>query len=408
MKNNKHIHDEDYDFSIKLMVPLLTILVCTICLCATTWAWYTASVSTGVTSITAKANVNVTVKNANGEDIDPTNGKYVLEPPAGQTVKYTLSFNPGEATNGYYALIDIENGDKSNSNTASILDLFVNRVYADDSKKVCVEVGEDKENQLVITTDVTKTVSVKYVWKVFDSQGNVIVDEEMKSYDYKNPKEKIEFIENSTNIITIYFVDSDNNPLSAEILNKEPYSGSLNQECAVTNIETREQEIVVQAPADYYLVPIDDESENIEQRKLSIDSIENNTLYIKCIEKSDESALEQIDNSVDTVQHTINITNTNDIQEEVKTDSSVAKSDDSNPSDLTNDKELSSGQESSTEGGADESSDILSTENKELSVDTTVDQPIESLLITDSADEGTTETTPSSDNTNSGTEEFTE
>lgn len=411
MKHIKHIHDEDYDFSIKLMVPLLSILVCTICLCATTWAWYTASVSTGVTSIKAKANVTESVScvgECNYSKID--DGEYVLEPG-----EYKLSFtNTGDAEYGYYALIDLEDRtDTLQSNTASIIDLFINRVYAEESEaqvqtinnKGYFYIKKSSENlSFPIIVDSEKILKIQYVWGVKDDKtGQIILEEKYASYENPiNTESGINLLQDQPTApatITFNYIDATTGkPLPYSVFGIEPYGLRENEEdlpqTATIVYEADGEDIEIVAP-EGYLLKMDDsfgETENVESRIYRIETDEDIVINVYCVEIPKDTTVQ--DNNDDT-----ELDNTAE-SEAVITDATLPtienNSDETETSDSTN-------QNSSTEIPS-----VDETNQSDTNAESSSDKPIESLLITDSINEGISESNPSSYETNSGTEKFAE
>lgn len=400
MKHNKHIHDEDYDINIKLMVPLLSILVCTVCLCATTWAWYTASVSTGVASITAKANVTETVKDANGNRVDIQNGKYILRPGENNENKtYTIEFTLGDASNGYFALIDIEDGDaRLSSNSISLLDLFVNRVYAEgDETKKCVAISKDETTSIYIVVNTTKTISIHYAWAVYKDNKPDLGD---GSNSYGEPvsgtidlREQTQTPKTAT--ITFNYIDATTGkPLPYSVLGIESYGLRENEEdlpqTATIVYEADGEEIEIFAPEGYLLEKNDsfNEKENVESRVYRIETDEDVVINVSCVpipqDTSNDIETENTSESDNDVTEITppNIDNSSDETETPNTDSSDA-TEQKNSSEISN---------------ADE------TDQSNTNTEQSGDQPVESLLITNSTDEGTAENAPSSDDINSGTE----
>lgn len=290
MKHNKHIHDEDYDINIKLMVPLLSILVCTICLCATTWAWYTASVSTGVNSIVAGANVSETVSCGESCNVSKTDGVYILEPG-----DYILSFTEiGKAEYGYYALIDLEAYNVP-SNTASILNLFVNRVYAqgNDSFQGNIYIGKEISQpiSIPITVNVKKVLKIQYVWGVKDQNtNNVVLEGQYASYNNSiDVSAGICTLADEPATVTFNFINAiTGEALPYSALGIETYGLSENEELpqnATIVLEADLEEYQIFAP-DGYLLQKDEsrgETEDQESRKYTLEPGKDAVINVSCV-----------------------------------------------------------------------------------------------------------------------------
>lgn len=398
MKHIKHIHDEDYDFSIKLMVPLLSILVCTICLCATTWAWYTASVSTGVTSIKAKANVTESVScvgECNYTKID--DGEYVLEP----SVAYTLTFQPGDAQNGYIALIDLEDYVDSQTNTASIIDLFVNRVYADepetqtliaDKGYVLVNKSNEADLEIPITVSSRKVLKIQYIWCVVENDQIVwgeYQDYRLKQFTNASGISLQEPHQESRATVTLNFINATTNELL-------PYSALGSQTYGLNEDENQPQtatvvfkadsdEIVISAP-DGYLLLMDDirgETDNVESRVYRIETDKDIVINVYCVE--------------------IPQNNVNDPVAQDPVPEGESNVNDTVPPDIENNTGESNISDAGTSDDTDknESPSIPNTgetDSENKTEDTNGEDTIESLLIANPVDEGTTNSIPPSTN----------
>lgn len=301
MKLNKNIHDEDYDFSIKLMVPLLTILVCTICLCATTWAWYTASVSTGVNSITSGVSSNVKMNITQGDAIVNGDGSYTIKP--NSTIELCLSV--GTASNGYYALIDITDENSSYSISETLLNIFVNRVYAEEDNTIRKAIYLDQTKTVKISNKDTasqKNVSIRIVWAdaVKDSNGNIvnhILNSNYSTYYTEITEDTINIL-SRTRIVTINYLDIDENPLPASVLGLDTYGlrDNLEEETAIIRFETEESEFTVTAPEGYLLQKDGNfnEETDVPYRTYQIEPVEEIEIDVICVKIEEEPALPDI------------------------------------------------------------------------------------------------------------------
>lgn len=302
MKNNKHIHDEDYDFSIKLMVPLLSILVCTICLCATTWAWYTASVSTGVNTITSGVNVEVNAT-INNNPIDIQNGAYIVN--YGETLK--LSFTGKGAENGYYALISIVDAPDTPSGN-SLFGLLVNRIYAEGEtsspikKSVYFEKNSTKDVAITNNYSSPKQVSLIIVW------ADLVIDENGESTHKLNTDLYSDYsdefsgetlsLQPSRSLITINYLDIEENPLPASVLGIETYGlrDNAEEEPAIISFETEETEFTVTAPEGYLLKKDSNfnEEDNVGYRTYQIELSEEIEIDVICVKIEEEPVVPDI------------------------------------------------------------------------------------------------------------------
>lgn len=311
MKHNKHIHDEDYDINIKLMVPLLSMLVCTICLCATTWAWYTASVTSGVSTISSGIDASVSLSEISGSVAANGNNSYTASPGA----KFTLNFNAGHASNGYYALIDItdEQTNKSTPETAlqTLFGLFVNRIYAEEGPiRKAVYFNENTPGSIEITNSDSKTkiVTVNIVWADSDDTGhklntNLYPGYGDPRYGYEDNNINLT-LQPQTSSVTVSYFDTENNLLPVSILASEETQNfglreNTEEDKAIFTYETEESAFTVVAP-DGYLLQKDEnfnEDTDVPYRTYELKQGEENIINVICKKIVEEPA--EADNSND-------------------------------------------------------------------------------------------------------------
>lgn len=430
MKHNKHIHDEDYDFSIKLMVPLLSILVCTICLCATTWAWYTASVSTGVNSIKAGvgAQVSATIDN---EPVDSESGPYTLNPH--QTLR--LTFSGSGAANGYYALIDITNG-ASEAESSSLLEtmfsLAVNRVYAlENDEKIRKAVyfgnGENPGSLTIENLDSTNTkiVSVNLVWakQSLNEEGKHALDDMYISYPIEESGATIKLpAETRTTTLIAHFLNAETHENLPSDLSETSELG-LNQEQTglVEVYEFEGTSYEVYAPKGYLVVTTNENGEEIHVQSVVFENLyegETNDVTVNCVPVEEENHKEEIVNTDEVIN---SVDETNDADTGQETNDSAYEEENVDDTNNVNISIPDSGESSDAIDVSDtETSDITEqsdstgvsnadeTVQSDINTEPSDDQPVESLIVTNSTDEVETENTPSSNDIDSGTEEFTE
>lgn len=307
MKHNKHIHDEDYDINIKLMVPLLSILVCTICLCATTWAWYTASVTSGVSTISSGIGASVSLSEISGNVTVNGNNSYTASPGA----KFTLNFNAGQASNGYYALIDItdEQTNESTPETGlqTLFSLFVNRIYAEEEAttnqgvKKAIYFNEDKTIEITNGDSKTKIVTVNIVWA---DSGPELNSKLYPNYSKENTTTLYLQSQTQTSSVTVSYFDTENNLLPASILASEETQNfglreNTEEDKAIFTYETEESTFTVVAPAGYLLQKDENfnEDTDVQYRTYELKQGEENAIVVICKKIVEEPA--KVDNSND-------------------------------------------------------------------------------------------------------------
>ena len=433
MKHNKHIHDEDYDINIKLMVPLLSMLVCTICLCATTWAWYTASVSTGVNSIVAGVNVTVTAKI--GESDAPfNNGAYTLR--QGETL--TLTFTGNNAANGYYALIDINDPDNTLNLSESIINLFVNRVYAEEATTQgitkAIYFNEGKKIEITNDESNTKIVTVAIVWANPVIENGIIKGHCLdKQFNYETIEqgEEIQIIiqeESVSKVLIAHFYDVETQkPLPSDSQETETYNLEETEDTGLVGIyEFEGTTCEVKAPEGYMIVVKNEQGEDAYVESVIYDNLpeeETTEVTIFCISKEKLNT-----ENKETPSETVDVPEegSSDIETTDSTDNQTIDAEENASNSLGTNNEIATpsdgSTESKTETGASESgvTPVEGNEGENIAEDTSgsstgnnegsttseqqtgTSDTVESLLVTDTtSNEETSSDTQSADSSSS-------
>ena len=367
MKQNKHIHDEDYDINIKLMVPLLSILVCTICLCATTWAWYTASVTSGISTISSDIGASVSLTRITDTVTENGNNSYTASPGA----KFTLNFNAGQASNGYYALIDITNENEASSISETLFGLFINRVYAEEGEPIRKAIYFSKSIQSTLTIinsnpSISKKISVRFVWADQVTNENGDISHKLdKSYSDHYPvveNNNVTINLDKLKVLVAHFYDAETQkPLPSESSQTETYNLEETKESGLVGVyEFEGTTCEVKAPEGYMIVVKNEQDENTYVESVVYDNLpgeETTEVSIFCIlqEKLNTENKETPDENVDVPEEGSSDIETTD---SINNQTTNTEETTSNNSDINNENTSSSegSTESKTETDASESS----------------------------------------------------
>lgn len=327
--------NNDIENYIRLFIPILTILICMASLCLSTWAWYTTSVTSGISTISSGVAATIDLIKDVGEVTENGNNSYIASPGA----KFTLNFKAGEASNGYYALIDITNQTSATSLSESIMSLFVSKVYAEEYPiRKAVYFKEDMSITIENNESTNKQIIVNIVWanrSVDDSGG--IIHELGQSYAMYDPVENYKVIigSNNTKVLIANFYDIETNKLlPSGSSNTETYNLEEAKEAGLVGVyEFEGTTCEVKAPEGYMIVVKNEQDEDSYVESVTFDDLleEETTVSVFCISK-DKLSAEKTDtpNQEEKIQE-----GNGDIETEESTDNQTSTSEEANNENIT-------------------------------------------------------------------------